>query len=158
MKKMKLFLITLTLLVAAKITAWGCVCVGPDNPKEAKKWAQLVFSGEILAFEKEGDQGLFTFRVDRVWKGVAEKQIVLSDPMYGSDCSRGLKVGAHYIIFASYKRYDTPTPNPEGIYLSVDKNGKPRPAIDTCSWSTNLASIKQSKRVLKKIGKGRLIN
>lgn len=157
MKKLNWFLFTLFFLTAVT-SSFGCICtIVPDDAKEAKSRAQAVFAGEVIAFEKEGDNGLFTFKVERVWKGVTEKQLVLTDLMYGSSCNNGLKVGQRYIIFASYQHFDL-LRFPEGKYLSLDKNGKPRPVIDTCSLSTNLANEQRSKQVLKKIGKGRLIN
>jgi len=158
MKKLKFVFFTLIFLTANVISVFGCICsVPPKDAKEAKSRSQAVFSGEVISFEKEGDNGLFTFKVEKVWKGVTEKQLVLADLMYKSSCDNGLKVGQRYIIFASYQYFDLLS-LPEGKYLSLDKNGKPRPVIDTCSWSTNLANIEQTKQVLKKIGKGRLVN
>ena len=157
MKKLNFVFFTLFFLVANAIGVFGCICSAPpEDAKEAKRWSQAVFSGEVIAFEKEGDNGLFTFKVERVWKGVIEKQLVLADLMYQSSCDNGLKVGQRYIVFASYQFFDL-LRFPEGKYLSLDKNSIPRPVIDTCSWSTNLADTKRSNLVLKKIGKGRLI-
>ena len=146
--------------MANAVTVFGCLCGLADTPEDAKKAerkSQAVFSGEIIAFEKEGDVGLFTLKLEKVWKGVTEKQLVLADMMYQSSCDSGLEVGRRFIIFASYQHFDL-LRFPEGKYLSLDKYGKPRPVIDTCSWSTNLENTEQSKQVLKKIGKGRAIH
>lgn len=153
MKKVISLFFTLIFLAAATGSAFGCLCIGPDNAKEAKGWAGAVFTGEIIAFEREGDNGLYTFKVERVWKGVSEEKIVLVDQMYQSSCDSGLKLGQRYIIFASYESFNPRTEKIE--YLSLDKDGKPRPVIDVCSWSTNLANPEVNKKILRKIGKGR---
>jgi hypothetical protein len=155
MKKMNLLLWTLTFLFAAAGSAHACLCFGPDGPKEAKKWADAVFSGEIIAFEKEGDSGLFTFRVERVWKGVTEQQLVLVDQVYKTNCGSGLKLGQRYIIFAMYEDLNPRTEKIE--YLSLSEDGKPRPVIYPCGGSANLASP-WAKKILKKIGRGRPLN
>lgn len=82
-------------------------------------------------------------------------QIVLVDSMYKSSCGSGLELGQRYIIFASYRALNPRTENIE--FLSLDKNGKPRPVIDICSWSADLSNPEVNKKILKKIGKGRLI-
>ncbi|MDQ3799286.1 MAG: hypothetical protein M3384_07545 [Acidobacteriota bacterium] len=148
MKRLKyLFLIPAFLLTAGN-SAFGCVCFGPDNPKEALKyWSDVVFLGEVVAVEGAA----YTFKVERAWKGVSASEIVIYDAHPGSSCASDPKKGVRYIIFASVTDMVTGKP------IRLDERQKAMPFFDICSFSISMANAEKSKRVLKKLGKGRII-
>jgi len=148
MNRLKLLFLTLIFVVLTSNSTFACSCIGPDSPKEALKiWSDAVFSGEIIAVNGED----FTFKVERVWKGVSDKEIVVLDSFVGSSCDSGLKIGGRYIIFASFLKDKDKT-------TSVNEQGKPIFHIDTCSWSASLANPNTNKKIIKKLGKGKSIN
>ena len=128
----------------------------PKNAKEALKKSQAVFSGKIIAFEQEGINAIYTFQVERIWKGETHSELRVVDMTFKSSCDIGLRSGQRYVVFASSQFFSTDFP--EGKYISPDKDGKPRLVADACSWTVNLADIERSKKVISKIGKGKPAN
>lgn len=144
-------------MLAFSIIGFACLCTQmPKNAKEALKKSQAVFSGKIIAFEQEGINAIYTFQVERIWKGETHSELRVVDMTFKSSCDIGLRSGQRYVVFASSQFFSTDFP--EGKYISPDKDGKPRLVADACSWTVNLADIERSKKVISKIGKGKPAN
>ena len=136
--------IKFVILVAASILlnstySFACSCIGPENAKEGLSQAKAVFSGQIVSVSTKGDD--YTFKVDRVWKGDSDAEIVVRDYYAGTSCAFNLKVGEKYILFATtYK----------------DDDGKTILIGDVCNWTTKLNS-EDAKDVLRQLGTGKLL-
>jgi hypothetical protein len=153
MKLLTLLPVLIVALCGAK-TVFGTTCFGPDSPKAALKWADVVFTGEVFGEEndeKEPDKVLYKFMVEKAWKGVDQKEFIVLD--WNVRMSGGLKLGQRYIIFASYQGVYGPDPNLRFFYF--DKGGKPLPVINDCSFSKSLINPRFEKKILKKLGKPR---
>lgn len=133
--KYSILAVVFTLFGAAH--SFACSCVGPENAKDGFAFAKAVFSGQIISVSPKGND--FTFKVDRVWKGVSETEIIIRDYYAGTSCAFGLKVGEKYIFFATTHKED---------------DGKTILIGDVCNWTTKLNS-KEAKDILKQIGAGK---
>lgn len=153
MKIIKWLLLGIIFIIASNNTAKGCVCVGPDGAKDAlKHWSDVVFSGEVVSNEKtqiDSVQVAFlTFKIERVWKGVTAKEIIVRDYNVGSSCAiADFKVGERYIVFANTKSY-------EGKPFTDGRN-ESYISLYPCNFTANLNNPKVKKKILNKIGKGK---
>lgn len=153
MKIIKFLLLGIILVIASNNTVKGCVCVGPDGAKDAlKNWSDVIFSGEVISNEKMQTDSVqvafLTFKIERVWKGVAAKEIVVRDYNVGLSCAvADFKVGERYIVFANTKNYEGKpfTDSQNGSYIS----------LYPCNFTANLNNPKVKKKILNKIGKGK---
>lgn len=135
--KIKYSILAVVFMLFATAYSFACSCVGPENAKDGLKFAKSVFSGQIISVSPEGND--FTFKVDRVWKGVSKTEIIIRDYYAGTSCAFGLKVGEKYIFFATTHKED------DGKMILIG---------DVCNWTTKLNS-KDAKDVLKQIGAGK---
>ena len=146
MKTLGRFSLILVFLLTSTSYSFACLCFRPENPKEAlKDFSEVVFSGELISM----DGITLNFEVERVWKGVNKKEIQVQDSNIGTSCASAIYiVGQRYVMFARVT-------NDRGEILTDEEN-KPVIVADTCSWISNLATVK-GRKVLKKIGKGKSI-
>lgn len=160
MKKLGYLFLALVFIFLSGKPAISCVCVGPENPKEALKfWSDTVFTGRLISIEiknvspsnSDFKVAVLTFKVEKFWKNVSDKKIVVRDYSFGSDCAAtNYKVDEKYIIFANSK-------NEKGVDFK-DEQGNSTIVVDTCSYTANLSKPRVKEMILNKIGKGKSID
>ncbi|MFN7114343.1 MAG: pentapeptide repeat-containing protein [Alphaproteobacteria bacterium] len=101
-----IFFTLLLVVFPSSITpALACRC-SPPSPHESYKNALTIFEGEVISTQQEGYTPTKTLiRVEKVYKGLPEKEVLVFDPFFSTSCSNGLLVGQKYIIYA-YPRED----------------------------------------------------
>jgi hypothetical protein len=83
-------------------TVWACTCPGlPPGPVEMFKKSDVVFLGTGI---KAGNSAAIpvTFRVEKVWKGISDAQVILH---LGTMCADSVGYGS-YLIFAHKSKRD----------------------------------------------------
>jgi len=87
--------------------AFACSCIRPPPPIEALEESTAVFSGTVLRVDRGllgiGDflDGIsVTFDVERSWKGVTEKTVVVETSSSGGLCGYGFKESEKYLVYA----------------------------------------------------------
>jgi hypothetical protein len=84
----------------------ACSCVG-DVPLCQSFWqADVVFSGEVVSFEKLDAKQHFSrrvarIRVDRVWRGEAQGTVDVTTGAGGGDCGYSFRPGRKYLVYSS---------------------------------------------------------
>lgn len=117
--------------------AYACSCAPPPPPKEALEKATAVFSGKVLKIEKDGEYELaVTFAVDRQWKGIADKEVVVRTGTNDGICGYKFKKGTSYLIYAHETKRE------ELKYL----------VTNIC---TRTAAVADAKEDLKALGEGK---
>ena len=150
----------LFVLLCATNTSFATTCFEPKNLKQALKWADVGFVGEIVGEEKvivDQDKTfmVYKFKIEKAWKGVGTEEFIIADYYEALSYHKRDKVGQRYLIFANYKTYRE---NPMELFdIYVDKNGKAQPAINLCSLTTRLEYPPSERKFLKKLGKPKLI-
>ena len=157
--KLKNLLPVLFVLLCATNAALAATCFRPNSLKKALRWADVVFVGKIVSeeqvAEKEKTFMVYKLKVEKAWKGVSEKELIVADFYEALSYRNGLMVGQRYLIFADYKSFRG---HPMELYdIYVDKNGKAQPVIDLCSWTAKLEYLPGEKKILRKLGKPKLI-
>ena len=105
-KSVSVFLTTLivfSLFTITKIpTAIACSCIRPGAPNEELVKSTAVFSGQVLSVNRDflGYGYKVKFDVEKIWKGVSGKTIVVSTGLGGGDCGFGFEEGKKYIVYA----------------------------------------------------------
>ncbi|MBW7910917.1 MAG: pentapeptide repeat-containing protein [Alphaproteobacteria bacterium] len=90
------------LLLAALIPASPAQACrrSPPSPHETYKNALMIFEGEVLNVQRKSYERLeMRLRVEKVYKGRPEKEVLVFDPYFGTSCSNGLSTGIKYIIY-----------------------------------------------------------
>jgi len=69
-------------------SAFACSCPIPGTPDEELKEATAVFSGIVTGVERNltGYGYKVKFDVEKTWKGISEKSVVVSTGVGGGDC------------------------------------------------------------------------
>ena len=82
---------------------FACDCIGPGTPNEELARSTAVFSGKVISINRSlsGYAYNVTFDVEKIWKGVSEKNIVVSTSISGASCGFGFKEGEKYIVYAN---------------------------------------------------------
>ena len=97
MKNAKLFLSSITFLLAGFSAASACVCVGSPSVARAVKEAKVVFSGRVIVRGKYGSW----FKVERAWKGVTSGTIYIYTGDVEDDCTSLFETtGERWLIYA----------------------------------------------------------
>ncbi len=131
-------LVSLGLLALLPDCASACSCalVGSqqERAKQALSDSTAVFSGEVVAVEKEAATAYhpgtskITLRVSEAWKGPAQETLEVSTPSQGSACGYPFKEGQEYLVYAY---------------------GKEEPfEVDLCSGTKQLSDADADLRVL----------
>lgn len=95
-------------VIAAPVQA--CRCQPPPPPKVAMEQAMAVFAGKVVSIEPNRSHGLtVTFEVDKAWKGVAEKKMIITTPT--NSCGHRFEKGKEYVVYASGKVGSIPDTN-----------------------------------------------
>ncbi|QOV91216.1 hypothetical protein [Humisphaera borealis] len=91
--------VVLLLTPVLSSAAQACRCLPPPPPKEAMEKSAAVFFGRALSVENKGGNISIKFAVERTWKGVDSKEIVVVTPT--NSCGRTFEKGKQYIIYAT---------------------------------------------------------
>ena len=112
-------------------------CAFPDFEKSYER-SHSVFLGEVIDVEKEGKKKHFTFRVEKYWKGVSEKKVLLS-------------VSENFRYQAPFKK--------GGVFLVFAKINQENGKLwdGRCSRSTRASEYSSTyEEDLTKLGKGKI--
>lgn len=83
-------------------SAHACKCLPPPPPKDALKAADAVFSGKVVAIDKDGDFGIkVSIEVAASWKGKLGKTVTVRTANESAACGYGFKRGERYLIYAT---------------------------------------------------------
>jgi hypothetical protein len=87
-----------------------CSCVGPRDVPSSVASADAVFTGRVVRVRRtlvgwgaeHGPWGArrVTLRVDRAWKGVESRTVVVLTGLGGGDCGFPFRRGESYLVFA----------------------------------------------------------
>lgn len=103
--KFHLALAVLLAFVLFPPPARACSCIA-EVPLCQSFWqADVVFTGEVVTFEKLDPRQFFSrriarVRVDRVWRGEVTGVVEVSTGGGGGDCGYGFRRGQQYVIYA----------------------------------------------------------
>jgi len=113
--RLALFAILAPLVLVA--AAQACKCKPPPPPKEALEGSAAVFSGKVLKIEKgtEEYELAVTLSVDRQWKGIEGKEVVIYTAKDGATCGYGFEKGKAYLVYANKAMRD----KDKATYLST---------------------------------------
>ncbi|MBL8795644.1 MAG: hypothetical protein JNM56_17195 [Planctomycetia bacterium] len=64
------------------------------------KQATAVFAAKVVKIEEAGANRSVSLEVQKVWKGVEEKKLVVSTSKSGASCGYGFQEGKAYLIYA----------------------------------------------------------
>ena len=128
--------------------AHACSCIAPEDPKKEREKFQVVFSGTVTEMEETNpseplfsgtDPVLVTFDVERVWKGLDEKNptVTITTPASSVSCGFYFQENLEYVVYAYQHETDR--------HLQVS----------LCS-RTN--TIENAEEDLRELGEGILIN
>ena len=103
MKKIWLIIFSVTLLLLFQADALACKCAKPTIENSFEK-ATVIFSGEVIKLDKFRA----ILKVEKVWKGKADKEIAMHTGMtksaegyyISSSCDFGYVLGEKYLIYA----------------------------------------------------------
>ncbi|UNX56646.1 hypothetical protein MF406_18515 (plasmid) [Georgenia sp. TF02-10] len=103
---------------AAPVTACECTTSGIE---EQARWADVVFTGELVATAAEGDAVQHTFRVVEVYDGAAPASTDVTTRSAGPDCGApSLEEGRTYVVFAHGARDGLTTTGCSGTRAATD--------------------------------------
>jgi outer membrane lipoprotein-sorting protein len=118
-----------------KTSSFDCSCFKSENPSDAlENEADVVFSGKVVAVSGAD----YTFKAERVWKGMINNQVKVRTFAQEDKCSIKLTIGEQYIVFARNTKIE----------------GKSALGLMPCNLTSKIISEKGEK-ILKEIGKGK---
>ncbi|MFE6167366.1 hypothetical protein ACFVP8_05720 [Viridibacillus arvi] len=88
---------------------YACSCSQPDPPKEALKDSSAVFSGKVIdtvdrnknnEIQSSADPIAILFDVDKSWKGVHQKQVIVYSERSSASCGYGFSLNEKYLVYA----------------------------------------------------------
>jgi len=134
-------LAAMILLTACAIPAIACRCIQPPPPAEALTKASAVLVGKVTALERDNQGVAATIEVDRAWKGVTARTVVVrTNKGTGADCGFPFEMGKSYLVY---------TNSPQ-----AKEGEQPKLSTNTC---TRTCHIDQAADDLKAIGEGKKI-
>lgn len=99
-----LLVLAMTQVIVAT-PAGACSCIGVTDD-EAFDAAEVVLVGELVDYAapklmgSSADPALWTFEVERVFKGEAAREQVVSSPVSGSSCGLEIEHSGTFLVFA----------------------------------------------------------
>lgn len=82
--------------------AFGCSCAGNVTIEELIAGSDAIFTGKVLVVTPTTSiNNDAVFLVDKSWKGVNEKIVVVSTASQGTMCGAGFETGHEYLVYAS---------------------------------------------------------
>ncbi len=84
--------------------AFACDCAEPGTPSEELKEATAVFSGIVADIDRiDSDLTEYEYKVrfyvEKIWKGISDKTVVVSTGMGGGDCGYEFREGERYFVY-----------------------------------------------------------
>jgi len=132
---------TLIATLVMTASADACRCRPSPPPAEALAAASAVLVGKVIKLERNDHGVLATIEVDRAWKGVTQKSVIIHTSQgTGADCGYPFQMGKSYLIYTN-----SPPPG-EGEQAKLSTN--------TC---TRTCPIDQAADDLKAIGEGKKV-
>jgi hypothetical protein len=122
--------------------ASACSCIMPPPPEDALNEADAVFSGEVVEIIENGKftKGygkIVHIKVDEVWKGINDSEVVITTGNNDGDCGYPFEKGRNYLIYASKS----------DMYVNNSLS------TTICNRTTQIASAAED---LKAIGEGQI--
>ena len=108
--KMKLFipfgLLVMIFLFWKPLDASACSCMMLPPPEDALNEADAVFSGEVVKIIEngkitKGSGKTVHFKVNEVWKGTNESEVVITTGNNDGDCGIPFEEGQKYLVYAT---------------------------------------------------------
>ena len=108
--KMKLFipfgLLMMFFLFWKPLDASACSCMMLPPPEDALNEADAVFSGEVVKIIEngkitKGSGKTVHFKVNEVWKGTNESEVVITTGNNEGDCGIPFEEGQKYLVYAT---------------------------------------------------------
>jgi len=138
MRSLLLVLTALLSLSAKPVQA--CSCLRPPEAPVALKEAGAVFVGKVTGIEREKDGLRVTMEVDRAWKGITAKSVIVKTASDSAMCGYNFEIGKSYLVYT---------------HATKAADGKqPELATNIC---TRTCHIDQAADDLKAIGEGKKI-
>ncbi len=80
----------------------ACDCAEPKLP-EAMKQSAAIFSGAVtdIARDEKNDTLTVTLKLDRSWKGEADKTLKVQTGAHGANCGYRFEMGKTYLVYAT---------------------------------------------------------
>lgn len=98
---LNLFIIFSLFTVTKIPVVFACSCIPPGSPTEELAKSTAVFSGKVLNISRDGYADKVTFDVEKIWKGVSEKNVIVATATEGAMCGFGFRKNEKYIVYAS---------------------------------------------------------
>ena len=112
------WLISIIVLMLVVRPGFGCTC-GAISPAQGFEQAEAVFTGSVIRSRKSQ----WRIKVERVWKGDVESEVIVFDAYAGSSCSTsGYKRGTNYLFLVNVE----------------SARGLTRYSPQVCNWGTQL--------------------
>ena len=91
--------------------AHACSCIAPEDPKKEREKFQVVFSGTVTYVEETNpseslfsgvDPVLVTFDVERIWKGLEDKNsnVTITTSASSASCGFYFQENVEYVVYA----------------------------------------------------------
>ena len=109
MWKSRLLIVICVSMVGIPSSMPACTCMTPTL-EDALRNSSLVFKGTVIAETrgKEWWEYIYTFRVDKQWKGLKQPTFLLSSSRGGA-CDRRFDTGHQYVVFVQRSGADIDT-------------------------------------------------
>lgn len=100
----------LILLNIAPATSFACSCVAPWSVQEELEHSAAVFKGSVIgvvdakensAMQSSADPIAFIIKVDEIWKGINQTEVVVYTERDSASCGFTFEEGQEYLIYAS---------------------------------------------------------
>lgn len=102
---MNLIVKTIILMIASlflgKSAVLACDCAMVGKPSQELERSKAVFIGKVIGLRDTGTYIEATIAVEKSWKGILMKQIVISTPRFGTTCRFWFEEGKEYLVYAS---------------------------------------------------------
>ncbi|WP_235973639.1 hypothetical protein [Peribacillus faecalis] len=100
----------LFVLNMAPSTSYACSCAEPGPVEEELERSAAVFRGEVKAvvdekagnaFQSSADRIAYIIKVDKIWKGIQETEVVVYSERDSASCGFNFAEGQEYLIYAN---------------------------------------------------------
>lgn len=135
-----LLLMLMTLIISFQfltVPTQACSCAENGPPDESLRWSAAVFSGEVVKIvdtnrfkwiRSSADLVEFHFKVDQVWKGPVNSEVVVYSAQSSASCGYEFSLNDVYLVYAG------------------ENDGKLTASL--CSRTTHMANAQEDLMVL----------
>jgi len=105
----------LFLLNIAPTKSYACSCAAPGPAQNELERSDAVFKGEVIgvvdakensALQSSADSIAFIIKVDEIWKGINQTEVVVYTERDSASCGFNFMEGHEYLIYASKSEGD----------------------------------------------------